>query len=116
MYFMELTLLEADGAMFEPALLAAGALSLAQRVSLESGTLNHDQLWHGAPLLYSYSDAELSSSQHLMAKAALRGGSSDTRSTWQKYSRPQKLRVSTGPALANSKHLARCMGSLATPF
>ncbi|XP_075042083.1 cyclin-P [Mixophyes fleayi] len=109
MYFMELTLLEADGAMIEPGLLALGALTLAHKVTLESGSLSPDQMWYGA--LYTYSDAELSVPQHLMAKAALRA-STDAKSTWQKYSRPQQLRVSTGPAMANSKHLARCMGLL----
>ncbi|XP_063791766.1 cyclin-P [Pseudophryne corroboree] len=109
MYFMELTLLEADGAMIEPALLAAGALTLAQKVSLESGSLSPDQMWHGA--LYTYSDTELTSPQYLMAKAALRANT-DSKSTWQKYSRPQQLGVSTGTAMANSKHLARCLGFL----
>ncbi|KAM4696304.1 cyclin-P [Rhinophrynus dorsalis] len=113
MYFMELTLREADGVMIEPALLASGALNLAKRVSLESGSLNPDEMWQGAIHLYSYSDAELSSCQNLMARAALRASSSDNKSTWEKYSRPHNLSVSTGPAMANPKHLARCLG---TPF
>ncbi|KAM9323996.1 cyclin-P [Gastrophryne carolinensis] len=104
MYFMELTLLEADGAMIEPALLAFGALTLAQAVLLESGCLTPDQMSQG--LLYSYSDAELSSPQQLMAKAALRSNP-ECRAASQKYSRPLRLGVSTGPAMANSKHLAR---------
>ncbi|XP_053545472.1 cyclin-P [Bombina bombina] len=112
MYLMELTLLEADGVLIEPALLAISALTLAQKVSLESGCLNPDQIWHTAPQLYSYSDSDLSTTQQLMAKAALLASSSETKSTFQKYSRSQKLGVSTGPALANSKHLARCMGAL----
>ncbi|KAM4605848.1 cyclin-P-like [Discoglossus pictus] len=112
MYLMELTLQEADGVTIEPARLAVGALTLAQRVSVESGSLPPDYMWNGAPHLYSYSDTDLSTSQHIMARAALCAPSSDTKSIWQKYSRPQKLGVSIGPALANSKHLARCMGTL----
>ncbi|XP_066438165.1 cyclin-P [Eleutherodactylus coqui] len=107
MYFMELTLLEADGAMIEPALLASGALSLAQLVSRESETLSADEMGYGP--IYSYSDADLSLPRQLMGKAALRA-SSESKSTWQKYSRPQKHGVSTGPAMANSKHLAHCIG------
>ncbi|XP_040179077.1 cyclin-P isoform X2 [Rana temporaria] len=109
MYFMELTLLEADGAMVEPALLASGALKLAQMVSRESGSLCPGQTCQGS--LYSYSDAELSSPQNLMAKAALRAGT-ESRATWRKYSRPQRLGVSKGPALANSRHLASCIALL----
>ncbi|XP_041428864.1 cyclin-P isoform X2 [Xenopus laevis] len=112
MYFMELTLLEADGAMIEPALLATGALSLAQRVSLESGFLTIDETWHGVQQWFSYSDAQLTSCQNLMARAALRAVSLENKSTWHKYSRPQKLGVSSGPSMTNSKHLARCMRTL----
>ncbi|KAM4019321.1 cyclin-P [Anomaloglossus baeobatrachus] len=107
MYFMELTLMEADGAMIEPALLACGALSLAQMVSEESGTLSLEQTGKGP--LYSYSDEDLIHPRQLMGKAALRA-SSDCKSTWQKFSRPQRHGVSTGPAMADSKHLRRCMG------
>ncbi|KAM8953368.1 cyclin-P [Pelodytes ibericus] len=105
MYFMELTLLEADGMMIEPALLALGALHLAQMVSPESRSLSH-RSFH----LYSYSDAELRSCQQSMVRSALRA---DLKSTWQKYSRPQKLGVSSEPAL-HSKHLIRCVGTLST--
>uniref|UniRef100_A0A803J3R4 Cyclin N-terminal domain-containing protein n=1 Tax=Xenopus tropicalis TaxID=8364 RepID=A0A803J3R4_XENTR len=114
MYFMELTLLEAEGSMIEPALLAIGALSLAQRVSLESGSLTSDEMWHGVQQYFSYSDAQLINCQHLMAKAALRAGSMENKSTWHKYSRPQKLGVSSGSSMSNSKHLARCMRTLST--
>ncbi|XP_073494046.1 cyclin-P [Phyllobates terribilis] len=109
MYFMELTLLEADGAMIEPALLACSALSLAQMVSQESGTWSPEQMGQGP--LYLYSDADLSHPQQFMGKAAVRA-SSNCKSTWQKFSRPQRLGVSTGPAMANAKHLAHCMGLL----
>ncbi|XP_075690551.1 cyclin-P [Rhinoderma darwinii] len=109
MYFMELTLLDADGAMIEPALLASGALSLAQMVAQESGNLSLNKMEKG--LLYSYSDADLSLPRQLMGRAALHA-SSDSKSTWQKYSRTQRHGVSTGPAMANSKHLSRCMGLL----
>ncbi|XP_068103974.1 cyclin-P [Hyperolius riggenbachi] len=109
MYFMELTLLEADGGTIEPALLASAALTLAHTVSTESGCLSPDQSCHG--LLYSYSAVELSRPQHLMAKAALHA-SPEFRATWLKYSRPQRFGVSAGPAMANSKNLSRCLALL----
>ncbi|XP_056395068.1 cyclin-P isoform X2 [Hyla sarda] len=107
MYFMELTLLEADGAMIEPALLACGALLLAQMVSQVSGTLTPDNLEQRP--LYSYSDADLSLPRQLMGRAALRA-KSDCKSIWQKYSRSQRHGVSIGPAMANTTHLAHCIG------
>ncbi|KAM3912096.1 cyclin-P [Leptodactylus fuscus] len=107
MYLMELTLLEADGATIEPALLACGALSLAQMVSQEPGAVSCDPM--GPRALYSYSDADLSPPRQLMGRAALRA-STDYKSTWLKYSRPQRHGVSTGPAMANAKHLAHCIG------
>ncbi|XP_069610579.1 cyclin-P [Ranitomeya imitator] len=109
MYFMELTLMEADGAMIEPALLACSALSLAQMVSRESGTWSPEQMDKGP--LYSYSDADLCHPQKLMGKFAFRANS-DCKAIWQKFSRPQRHGVSTGPAMANPKHLAHCMGLL----
>ncbi|XP_063289268.1 cyclin-P isoform X2 [Pelobates fuscus] len=109
MYFMELTLREADGLTIEPALLACAALRLAHMVlALECRSLNSDLKWPGVLHLYSYRDAELISSQQLMAQFALRG---EAKSTWQKYSRPQKHEVSTEPAL-NAKNLIRCISSL----
>ncbi|CAH2314013.1 cyclin N-terminal domain-containing 2 [Pelobates cultripes] len=109
MYFMELTLREADALTIEPALLACAALRLAHMVlALESRSLNSDLKWPGVLHLYSYRDAELISSQQLMAQFALRG---EAKSTWQKYSRPQKHEVSTEPAL-NAKNLIRCISSL----
>ncbi|KAG8546535.1 hypothetical protein GDO81_018713 [Engystomops pustulosus] len=109
MYFMELTLLEADGAMIEPALLASSALSLAQMVFQESGILSPDPGGH-VPL-YSYSDADLILPRQLMGRAALRARS-DSKSSWKKYSRGQRHRVSTGPAMSSPKHLSRCIGLL----
>uniref|UniRef100_A0A8C5Q7Z4 Cyclin P n=1 Tax=Leptobrachium leishanense TaxID=445787 RepID=A0A8C5Q7Z4_9ANUR len=105
MYFMELTLREADGMMIEPALLACAALRLAQVVVTLSCGL---QMSPAVPRLYSYSDAELLGSLQLMARSALR---SDANSTWQKFSRPQRLEVSAEPALS-AKNLRRCIGSL----
>ncbi|XP_072287099.1 cyclin-P [Pyxicephalus adspersus] len=52
MYFMELTLLEADGALIEPALLASGALKLAHMVSHESESMSSGQKCQS--FLYSY--------------------------------------------------------------
>ncbi|XP_053330113.1 cyclin-P [Spea bombifrons] len=106
MYFMELTLLEAEGLTIEAALLASGALRLALTVSPEPGPPMPD----GVSPLYSYSEAQLVGCQQLMARSALRA---DLKSSWQKYSRPQKLEVSAGPALT-PKNLIRHIGALST--
>lgn len=57
-------------------------------------------------LLSPHSEAELSAVFPYMAKAVLQGGNASLRAIFLKYSRPQKLCVSTNPAIAASKFLS----------
>ncbi|KAM9112877.1 cyclin-P [Pangshura tecta] len=102
-YFLELCLMEADCAAFEPAQLAAAALGLAQRVQQEAGAGPE-----GSTQLCLYSEEVLGAVHRPMARAALRAGSSTLQAVFLKYSRPQKLGASTSPAIAGSAYLARC--------
>ncbi|TFJ97107.1 transgelin-2 [Platysternon megacephalum] len=102
-YFMELCLMEADCAAFEPAQLAVAALGLAQRVQREEGAGPG-----GSTQLCLYSEEALGAVHRPMARAALRAGGSTLQAVFLKYSRPQKLGASTSPAIAGSDYLARC--------
>ncbi|XP_054854744.1 cyclin-P isoform X2 [Eublepharis macularius] len=116
MYFMELSLMETDSVVVEPAQLAVAALCLAQRV-LCDGTAGaqapqgSSQGPQGSPArLHMYSEAELSVVYPSMARAALRGGRSALQATFRKYSRPQRLCTSTKSALTDSAYLRRFLG------
>ncbi|XP_066494236.1 cyclin-P [Tiliqua scincoides] len=111
MYFMELTLLEVDCLCFEPAQLSLAALCLAQRVLREAGSSGLEASQEASPRLLTYSESELAAVHPFMARAALRGAGSTLRGTFLKYSRPQKLGVSTSPSLAASNYLHCCLGS-----
>ncbi|XP_053865732.1 cyclin-P [Malaclemys terrapin pileata] len=114
MYFMELCLMEADCAVFEPAQLAAAALGLAQRVQQEAGAGGSGAGLGGSTQLCLYSEEALGAVHRFMARAALRAGSSTLQAVFLKYSRPQKLGASTSPAIAGSDYLARCWRTMAT--
>ncbi|XP_059575128.1 cyclin-P isoform X4 [Alligator mississippiensis] len=101
MYFLELSLLEAECVAFAPGPRAAAALSLAQRVQQDAGGPSAP-----APLC---SEEELRALHPPMARAALRAGSGALRSIFLKHSRPQHLGASTSPAIARSCYLARCL-------
>ncbi|XP_053122996.1 cyclin-P isoform X5 [Hemicordylus capensis] len=105
MYFLELSWMEVDCLCFEPAQLALAALWLAQRV------LGWQAPQEGSPKLHLYSESELLRVHPPMAKAALQGASSSLRAIFCKYSRPQKLCISTSPAIAASDYLSRCLQS-----
>ncbi|XP_015263140.1 PREDICTED: cyclin N-terminal domain-containing protein 2 [Gekko japonicus] len=108
MYFMELSLMEADAVGVEPALLAVAALCLAQRVLGEGGSRS---LQGDPPKLHMYSASELSAVYTSMARAATQSSGSPLRATFWKYSRPQKLCTSTSSALTDSAYLRRFQGS-----
>ncbi|XP_067413378.1 cyclin-P isoform X2 [Emydura macquarii macquarii] len=110
MYFMELSLMEADCVKFEPAQLAAAALCLAQRVLQEADVGDSAAGPEGSMQLCLYSEEELGAVHHSMAKAALRAGASNLRAVFLKYSHPQKLGASTSPAIARSDYLTRLLG------
>ncbi|XP_062454167.1 cyclin-P [Rhea pennata] len=111
-YFLELSLLEAECVGLEPALLAAAALCLAQRV------LQEEEGLRGAPpappALRGPADArspcreeEVSAVHPALARAALRAGAASPRAVFRKYARPRRLGASARPAIARSAYLAR---------
>ncbi|KAM5207687.1 cyclin-P isoform 4-T4 [Hipposideros larvatus] len=79
-YFLELSLLEAEAARWEPGRRAAAALSLAHRVLNGAGS---------GPEPALYSPAELSPLEPCMARAALRGPAPGRAAIFLKYARPQ---------------------------
>ncbi|XP_055991616.1 cyclin-P [Sorex fumeus] len=80
-YFLELSLLEAEAAAWEPGRRAAAALSLAHRVLGGTGS---------GPKLALYSSAELGALERRMARAALRGPAPGRAAVFLKYARPQR--------------------------
>ncbi|XP_067170521.1 cyclin-P [Apteryx mantelli] len=102
-YFLELSLLEAECVGFEPALLAAAALCLAQRV------LQEEEGPRGAPPAPPalYREEEVSAVHPALARAALRAGTASPRAVFRKYARPRRLGASARPAIARSAYLAR---------
>nr|XP_035950958.1 cyclin-P isoform X3 [Halichoerus grypus] len=93
-YFLELSLLEADAAGWEPGRRAAAALSLAHRLLDGAGS-------GLAPSLYS--PAELRPLEPCMARAALRGPAPGRAAIFLKYARPQRQ----GTSLAAARLLRR---------
>ncbi|XP_069313981.1 LOW QUALITY PROTEIN: cyclin-P [Eulemur rufifrons] len=88
-YFLELSLLEAEAAGWEPGRRAAAALSLAQRVLYGAGP---------RPLSAFYSPEELNPLEPCMARAALRGPAPGRAAVFLKYARPPRQRASLAAA------------------
>ncbi|XP_060144901.1 cyclin-P isoform X2 [Globicephala melas] len=80
-YFLELSLLEAEAAGWEPGRRAAAALSLAHRVLHGAGS---------GPEPALYSRAELGPVEPCMVRAALRGPAPGLAAIFLKYARPQR--------------------------
>ncbi|XP_047691501.1 cyclin-P [Prionailurus viverrinus] len=93
-YFLELSLLEAEAAGWEPGRRAAAALSLAHRLLDGAGSGLEPAL---------YSPAELRPLEPCMARAALRGPAPGRAATFLKYARPQLQ----GTSLAAARLLRR---------
>ncbi|XP_004441662.2 PREDICTED: cyclin N-terminal domain-containing protein 2 [Ceratotherium simum simum] len=93
-YFLELSLLEAEAAGWEPGRRAAAALSLAHRVLDGAGS---------GPEPALYSPAELGPLEPCMARAALRGPAPGRAAVFLKYARPQRR----GTSLAAARLLRR---------
>ncbi|XP_042776300.1 cyclin-P [Panthera leo] len=93
-YFLELSLLEAEAAGWEPGPRAAAALSLAHRLLDGAGSGLEPAL---------YSPAELRPLEPCMARAALRGPAPGRAATFLKYARPQLQ----GTSLAAARLLRR---------
>ncbi|XP_026543574.1 cyclin N-terminal domain-containing protein 2 [Notechis scutatus] len=110
LYFLEASLMEVDCLRFEPAQLSFAALSLAHQLSWEARIQDTGALQQYFPKFLVYSEAELLAVFPYMAKAVLQGANASLRAIFLKYSRPQKLCVSTNPAIAASKFLSRFLG------
>ncbi|XP_053771819.1 cyclin-P [Desmodus rotundus] len=93
-YFLELSLLEAEAAGWEPGRRAAAALSLAHRVLDEAGS---------GPEPALYSPSELGPLEPCMVRAALRGPAPGRAAIFLKYARPQRQGTSLTAA-----RLLRC--------
>ncbi|XP_027473407.1 cyclin-P isoform X2 [Zalophus californianus] len=93
-YFLELSLLEAEAAGWEPGRRAAAALSLAHRLLDGEGSGLEPSL---------YSPAELRPLEPCMARAALRGPAPGRAAIFLKYARPQRQ----GTSLAAARLLRR---------
>ncbi|XP_046296136.1 cyclin-P isoform X1 [Marmota monax] len=89
-YFLELSLLEAEAAGWEPGRRAAAALNLAQRMLDGAGS-------RPKPMLYS--SAELDPLERCMVRASLRGPAPGRAAVFLKYARPQRQGTSLAAAL-----------------
>lgn len=112
MYFMELMLMESEAMTFEPAQLAEAGLRLAQKVLQE--TKECFETCNEVHTLYTYGDTELLHVEHLMANAAIRASTSETKATYLKYSKSSRVSVSTGPATVGAQYLSSLVKC--TPF
>ncbi|KAI2591025.1 cyclin P [Homo sapiens] len=88
-YFLELSLLEAEAAGWEPGRRAAAALSLAHRLLDGAGSRLQPEL---------YSPEELGTLEPCMARAALRGPAPGRAAVFLKYARPQRQGTSLAAA------------------
>ncbi|XP_077174832.1 cyclin-P isoform X2 [Paroedura picta] len=111
MYFMELSLMEADAVGVEPARLSMAALRLAQRVLGEGDPAGSQLPQECSPRFHLSSVSELSAVYRVMIQAAMRGSSTPLRATFQKFARPQKLCISISSALGESTYLRHFLGS-----
>ncbi|KAG3256046.1 cyclin N-terminal domain containing 2 [Ictidomys tridecemlineatus] len=89
-YFLELSLLEAEAAGWEPGRRAAAALNLAHRLLDGAGS-------RPKPMLYS--SAELDPLERCMVRASLRGPTPGRAAVFLKYARPQRQGTSLAAAL-----------------
>ncbi|XP_016791452.2 cyclin-P isoform X3 [Pan troglodytes] len=88
-YLLELSLLEAEAAGWEPGRRAAAALSLAHRLLDGAGSRLQPEL---------YSPEELGTLEPCMARAALRGPAPGRAAIFLKYARPQRQGTSLAAA------------------
>ncbi|MGH0117949.1 UNVERIFIED_CONTAM: hypothetical protein FKN15_042724 [Acipenser sinensis] len=92
-YFLELTLLDIECIVCEPAQLAAAALCLARRVLQERSSPEAEEAWTRAVSLYSVSESALCRIKRCMARAALRAENSETQAMFMKYSIPERMEL-----------------------
>ncbi|TRY93843.1 hypothetical protein DNTS_023766 [Danionella cerebrum] len=98
-YLLELSLLEGPCVLYLPAQLAGAALRLARKVLQEAPSANEEMAWYIASSMHMGSEAVLLSLMQMMALAAARAHTRETRATFMKFSTIQTLHVSVHPAL-----------------
>ncbi|KAI4879049.1 hypothetical protein NFI96_031280, partial [Prochilodus magdalenae] len=98
-YLLELSLLDGQCVVYLPAQLAGAALRLARKLLQDASTPEAEMAWHVASTIHVGSEATLCSIMKIMATAAARASSRETRATFVKFSTPETLQVSLHPAL-----------------
>ncbi|XP_052007999.1 cyclin N-terminal domain-containing protein 2 [Xyrauchen texanus] len=104
-YLLELSLLEGQCVVYLPAQLAGAALCLARRVIQETPSHEGETAWCIASSIHIGSEATLFSIMQIMAMAAVRAHSCETRATFIKFSTIQTLHVSMFPGLETAPSL-----------
>ncbi|XP_061683039.1 cyclin N-terminal domain-containing protein 2 [Syngnathoides biaculeatus] len=107
-YLLELSLLEGQCAAFLPLQLAAAALCLARKVLQEPLTPEGEAAWCLASGIYAgsvCSETVLLRIKKILAGAAARAHTRDTRATFLKFSSPETMHVSRHPGLNRASAL-----------
>ncbi|XP_028651935.2 cyclin N-terminal domain-containing protein 2 isoform X2 [Erpetoichthys calabaricus] len=104
-YFLELTLLDPEYTLYEPAQLAAAALCLSRKLLNKNCCWDEEEAWARAGHLYSFSKIMLTKIQQRMLKAAAQASSLETQATFLKYSIPERLKISSHPAIFHAHPL-----------
>uniref|UniRef100_A0A8C9RWS2 Cyclin P n=1 Tax=Scleropages formosus TaxID=113540 RepID=A0A8C9RWS2_SCLFO len=104
-YLLELSLLESQCVVFQPAELASAALCLARRVLQEPPTPEGETAWCIASSLNVCSEPTRQRIMQILAVAAARAEGQDTRASLIKFSTAETLHVSSHPALRSAPHL-----------
>ncbi|XP_072551785.1 cyclin-P [Salminus brasiliensis] len=101
-YLLELSLLEGQCVTYLPAQLAGAALHLARRLVQDTSTPDTETAWCVASTIHVGSEATLGSIMQVMAAAAARAPSRETRATFVKFSTAATLQVSLHPGLTSA--------------
>uniref|UniRef100_A0AAY4EC12 Cyclin N-terminal domain-containing protein 2 n=1 Tax=Denticeps clupeoides TaxID=299321 RepID=A0AAY4EC12_9TELE len=98
-YLLELSLLEGQCVMFLPVQLAGAALRLARLVLQEPSTPESEAAWCISSTIHVGSEATLLKIMQILAVAAARARTRETRATYIKFSTADTMCVSHHPAL-----------------
>ncbi|XP_035381601.1 cyclin N-terminal domain-containing protein 2 [Electrophorus electricus] len=101
-YLLELSLLEGQCIQYLPTHLAGAALHLARQLLQEAPTPEGETAWCIASNIHLGSEATLFNIMQIMAIAAAKAHTRETRATYIKFSSVETLHVSMHPALTNA--------------
>ncbi|XP_040902714.1 cyclin N-terminal domain-containing protein 2 isoform X2 [Toxotes jaculatrix] len=104
-YLLELSLLEAQCAVFLPVQLAGAALCLSRQVLQEPPTPEGEAAWCLASSIHVGSETALLRIMHILANAATKANTRETCATFIKFSSPETMHVSRHPGLKNASAL-----------